>query len=182
MPQAARNSTKPANAAVEDAAQAAAGVADEVQGAAGDIKSAAKEHGRHLFETAKSEATGFADRRKDDAAKSVSDIAASLRGTGQSLEERPNIRAFVEGAADGLESLADGLRDRSFADIYGDVEAYARRSPLAVGAVAVAAGFLLARFIKSSSDDLSDKARDSRNARTPSSSGRTRGRAAAVDA
>lgn len=152
-------------------------VVREVKGAAEDLKSAAAEHGRNLLETAKAGATTFADQRKNDAAKSVSDIASSLRGTGQSFEDRPNIKAFVDSAADGLETFADGLKQRSFADIYGDIEDYARRSPLTVGAVAVAAGFLLARFIKSSSDDLSDQAELSRSR----SSGRAKA-AAPVDA
>lgn len=132
------------------------GVASEVKGAAGDLTSAAVEQGRQLYEAAREQATGFADQRKNDAAQSVQDLAASLRETGKTFGERPNIQAFVGSAADGLDQLAGGIRDRSFADIYGEVEAYARRSPATVGAVAVAAGFLLARFIKSSADDLSE--------------------------
>lgn len=137
-------------------------VVREVKGAADDLKSAAAEHGRNLLETAKAGATTFADQRKNDAAKSVSDIASSIRGTGQGFEDRPNIKAFVDSAADGLESFADGLRERSFADIYGDIEGYARRSPMTVGALAAVAGFFLARFIKSSSDELSGQAELSR--------------------
>ncbi len=129
-------------------------VAAEMKGAAVDLKTAAVEQGRQMFESAKSQATGFADQRKDDAAQSVSDLASSLRETGKTFGERPNIQAFVGSAADGLDQLATGLRERSFAEIYGEVEGYARRSPVMVGAVAAVAGFLLARFIKSSSDEL----------------------------
>lgn len=131
-------------------------IAQEVKGVAGDLKTAAVEQGRHLYEAAREQATSFADQRKNDAAQSVADLASSLRETGRSFGERPNIQAFVGSAADGLDQLAGGLRDRSFADIYGDVERYARRSPATVGAVAVVAGFLLARFIKSSADGLSE--------------------------
>lgn len=132
-------------------------VTDEVKGAAGDLKSAAVNQSRQLYETARSQATSFADQRKNDAAQSVADLAASLRETGGTFGERPNIQAFVGSAADGLEQLADGLRDRSFAEIYSDVEDYCRRSPMTVAAGAAVAGFLLARFIKASSDDLSEK-------------------------
>lgn len=138
-------------------------LAGDVKGAAGDFKAAAIGQTRELYETARQQATTFADRRKDEAAQSVSDLAASLRQTGKAFEERPNIHGFVGSAADGLEQLATGLRDRSFADIYGDVEAYARRSPATVGAVAVVAGFLLARFIKSSADSLSEASAASRS-------------------
>lgn len=139
-------------------------VAAEVKSVAGDLKSAAVEHTKSLLEGAKQQATSFADERKNEAAGSVADIAASLRETGKNFGERPNIQAFVDNAADGLDQLASGLRERSFAELYGDAEAYARRSPVVVGAVAVAAGFLLARFIKASADDLSQTSAAARSA------------------
>lgn len=150
------------------------GVAADAKDAANDIGSAALEGGRQLFESARSQATSFADGRKNDAAQSVADIASSLRDTRNTFEDRPNIQAFIGSAADGLEQLATGLRDRSFADLYADVESYARRSPVMVGAVAALAGFALARFIKSSADELSeagarDVARRSAARRRPAS-------------
>jgi vacuolar-type H+-ATPase subunit H len=140
-----------------------ASAVDDAKGIAGDLKTAAVERGRDLLEGARQQATSFADQRKNDAAKSVSDIASSLRETGKTFEERPNIQALVGSAADGLEQLATGLRESSFADLYGEAEAYARRSPVVVGAVAAAAGFLLARFIKSSADELSASAAATRS-------------------
>lgn len=131
-------------------------VAQELKDAAGDLKGAAVEHGKALFESAKGQATGFVDERKNEAARSVAEIAASLRETGNSFGERPNIQAFVGSAADGLEQLATSIQERSFADLYSDAEAYARRSPVTVAAVAAVAGFLLARFIKSSSEELAE--------------------------
>ncbi|WP_375459385.1 hypothetical protein [uncultured Enterovirga sp.] len=128
---------------------------DVLKNTAGDVKTAAVEQGRQIYEAAKEQATGFVDQRKNDAAQSVADLASSLRESGKGFEERPNIQAFVGTAADGLEQLATGLRERSFADIYADVEDYARRSPATVGAVAVISGFLLARFIKSSAEGMS---------------------------
>lgn len=133
-------------------------VSPSMRAAADELKDAAWEQGRTMFDGARRQAASYADDRKNEAAESVSGLAASLRETGQSFGERPNLRSFVDGAADGLEQLADGLRERSFTELYGEAEAYARRSPLVVGAVAAAAGFLLARFIKSSADDLSEAA------------------------
>lgn len=147
-----------ADAADKVAEKARAGdfgdVADEVKGAAGDLKSAAIDHGKALYESAKDQATGFVDQRKSEAAQSVSDLAASLRETGRSFGDKPNINAFVGSAADGLEQLATTIQERSFADLYADAERYARRSPMTVAAVAAVAGFILARFIKSTSDEL----------------------------
>jgi hypothetical protein len=130
----------------------------EVSGSLSDLKDAATEHGKTLLEGAKQQATSLVDRQKDNAALTVFEFASSLRETGKGFEERPNIQAFVHTAADGLEKLATGLQDRSFVDLYGEAEDYARRSPLIVGAAALGAGFLLARFIKSSSAGLQEAA------------------------
>lgn len=125
-------------------------------GVAGDIADAAKEQGKNLLESAKGQATTFADERKGNAAQSIAEIANSLRETGGGFEDRPSIKAFVGTAADGLDQLAEGIRDRSFAEIYSDVESFARRQPVTVAAGAVLAGFLLARFIKSSAEELAE--------------------------
>lgn len=160
-----RPSARPSSRQAQETSADLGSVADEMKAVADDLRSAAAEQGRQFFQGAKDQATGFADRQKNEAAQSVADIATGLRETGRSFGERPNIRAFVESAADGLDQLADGLRERSFADLYGEAEAYARRSPVVVGAVALAAGFLLGRFIKASADDLSEASAAHRAAR-----------------
>jgi ElaB/YqjD/DUF883 family membrane-anchored ribosome-binding protein len=119
-----------------------------------DIAGAAVERGRYFFDAARDQATDYADRRKDDVAQSVADFASSLRGSTESFDERPNIRAVVDSAAEGLEQLADTIRERSFADIFNDFENMVRRRPATVAAVSVAVGFLTARFIKSTAEDL----------------------------
>ena len=130
-------------------------VAEALQGGAADLKSAALEHGRHFFEAAKDQAAGYADTRKDEIAQSVADIAESLRETSRQFGDRPSVKTFMGSAADGLDQIAGGLKQRTIADLFGEAESYARRSPVVVGAVAVAAGFVLARFIKASADGLS---------------------------
>lgn len=144
---------------VADVAQKAAAARDDAIGLAGaatDLAGAALEQGRALLGGAREQATGFADLQKDQAAQSVADLATSLRSTGETFEGRPNIQAFVGSAADGLESLADSIRDRSFLELYGEAERFARERPVAVGTGALIAGFLLARFIKSSADGLAN--------------------------
>ncbi len=158
--QSSRDAAEPAELVSEKliAAAAAAGLAaaqgGDIKGVATDIAGAAAEHGRQFLASARSQATGFADDRKNDAAQSISDIASSLRESGQTFGDRPNIQSFVGSAAEGLEQFAEGIRQRSFAEIYADVETFARARPVAVGVATVAAGFLLARFIKSTSQEL----------------------------
>jgi hypothetical protein len=115
---------------------------------------AAVERGRYFIDSAREQATDYVDRRKEDIAQSVADFATSLRESTHSFDERPNIRAVVDSAADGLEQLADTIRERTFADIFNDFEGVVRRRPATVAAVSVAIGFLTARFIKSTAEDL----------------------------
>lgn len=158
--QSSRDAAEPAELVSEKliSAAAAAGLAaaqgGDIKGVATDIAGAAAEQGRQFLASARSQATGFADDRKNDAAQSIADLASSLRESGQTFGDRPHIQSFVGSAAEGLEQLADGIRQRSFAEIYADVETFARARPLAVGVATVAAGFLLARFIKSTSQEL----------------------------
>jgi hypothetical protein len=115
---------------------------------------AAVEQGRHFFDSARQQATTYVDRRKDDAAQSVADLAQSLRDACKQFDERPNIRAFVDSAAEGLDQLAETIRARSFNEIFDGLEDTVRRRPATVAAATMAAGFLIARFIKSSAENI----------------------------
>ncbi|MCG7392000.1 hypothetical protein MHY87_03680 [Microvirga sp. ACRRW] len=127
---------------------------DTLKGDVGDMAGAAVERGRYFIDSAREQATDYAGRRKDDVAQSVADFATSLRESTHSFDERPNIRAVVDSAADGLEQLADTIRDKTFADIFNDFEEVVRRRPATAAAVSVAVGFLAARFLKSTAEDL----------------------------
>ena len=118
----------------------------------GEMAETAMEQGRHFLDSAGEQATGYLDQRKNTAAQSVIDLANTLRESGSAFEGKPSIRAVVESAAGGLEQLADGIRSRSFADLLGDVETVVRRRPAVAAAATMAAGFLLARFVKASTD------------------------------
>jgi len=103
--------------------------------------------GREFLKAARGHAADYAHRRKGDAARSVEDIARSLRDSGHAFDDRPHIRDFVDAAALGLENLADDIRTRSFRDIYGAAEDFARERPVLVAAAAGLAGFILARWL-----------------------------------
>ncbi|MBD2745225.1 hypothetical protein IC232_00805 [Microvirga sp. BT688] len=127
---------------------------DALKGDVGDIADAAVERSRYFIDSAREQATDYVDRRKDDIAQSVADFATTLRESTHSFDERPNIRAVVDTAAEGLEQLADSIRERTFADFFNEFEGVVRRRPATVAAVSVAVGFLAARFIKSTAEDL----------------------------
>lgn len=119
-----------------------------------DIAGAAVERGRTFLDSARSQATDYVGLRKESAAQSVADVASALREATRPFEDRPQIRAFVDSAAEGLDQLADSIRERSVAEIYEDIEEVMRRRPAVVAAASLVAGFFLARFIKSSAEDL----------------------------
>jgi len=76
----------------------------------GEMAGAAMDQGRHLLDSAREQATGFVDQRKDDLAQSVVNLANSLRDSGSAFEDRQQIRALVDSAAGGLEQLAKNIR------------------------------------------------------------------------
>lgn len=121
-----------------------------------DIAGAALERGRGFVASARDQATGYVDQRKDDVAQSVTDLATSLREACASFKDAPNVQAFVDSAADGLDQLAESIRERTFSEMFNDVEVAMRRRPALVAGVAVTAGFVLARFIKASSEGMRD--------------------------
>lgn len=129
----------------------------EAQDAARDIAGEAQERGSEFVYQARDRAAEYVERRKDSAAQSVEDIASTLRETGQSLDDRPNVRMFVDSAADGLETLADEIRERSLVEMVSDMEDFARRRPATFAAAAGIAGFVLARFLKSSGGDVEER-------------------------
>ncbi|GJD43222.1 hypothetical protein AFCDBAGC_1071 [Methylobacterium cerastii] len=147
-----------------DPAHAAASEQAEWRGLKGDVEGiadVAAERGRGLMDAARLQAQTFVEGRKNDAAQSVHDLAKTLRDSSKDFEDRPNIKAFFDSAADGLSQLGGSIESRSFADFYGEAEAFARRAPVAVAVGTFVAGFIAARFIKSSSLPPEGDARDS---------------------
>ncbi len=147
----------------------AAGRADDLAGAPDvedlrrDVEETAEvamERGRSFAAAARTHALSYAEDRKSEAARSVGDLAGSLRDTGKTFDDRPNLKAFFESAANGLDDLAGQIETRSMADFYQEAETFARRSPAVVAAATFAAGFLLARFVKAGAPrDAADRFR-----------------------
>jgi hypothetical protein len=79
----------------------------------------------------------------------LSNVARSVQGAANNLEaEAPQIAEFVREAAQTVERLAEGLRERSLGEIAASVSNFARKEPAAFFGGAVLAGFILARLAK----------------------------------
>ena len=149
-----------------DTSHAAPGAAEEraqwrgLQGDVEGLADVAAERGRGLIDAARLQAQDYVERRKTDTAKSVHDLAQTIRNSGRDMGDKPNVRAFFDSAAEGLEQLGSSIERRSLSDFYGEAEAFARRAPVAVAVGTFVAGLIAARFIKSSSLPNEDHPRD----------------------
>lgn len=152
----------PRSAASGSAGSAAQPQADwrALKGDVEGLADEAAERGRGLLDAARLQAQDYVERRKTDAAQSVHEFARTLRGSTKDFEDKPNIKAFFDSAADGLEQLGSSIERRSFSEFYNDAEAFARRAPVAVAVGTFVAGLLAARLIKASSLPPDGDARD----------------------
>lgn len=93
--------------------------------------------------------------KADAARESLSDVGDRLATTLQNASADSDDDALksrvLSSVAQGLTSASDTLRQRSVAEIGADVRDLARRHPGAFMAAAALAGFMAARFIRSSS-------------------------------
>jgi len=123
--------------------ESSAGMAASARQYADDMTSRAKEKGRSLFA-----------QQKESALGQVSSVAGAIRNTAQNLqgEGQDQTARYVQLIADQLESLGGRLRNKDLDSIVRDAEGYARRSPGTFLVGTMVAGFLLARFLKSSSE------------------------------
>ena len=104
----------------------------DARDAAQETAEEARDAGYAFVNSARDRAADYVERRKESAVQSIDDVAHTLRESSQGFDDRPNIRLFVDSAADGLENLADEIRERSFVEVYSDLEQFARRRPTPV--------------------------------------------------
>jgi hypothetical protein len=141
-------------AASDDLARTAAEQARAVKQQARETTEEVTREAREAGEEIKEQAYSTADRQKDAAAQQMGGWAQALRTASDDLRKRgQDIAAgYVGHAADGLERASGTVRTRDVDDLIGTVEDFARRQPVAFLGGAVAAGFGLARFMRSSAD------------------------------
>lgn len=123
--------------------ESTADMASTAKNYAGDMASRAKDKGRTMFEQQKESALG----QVGSIAQAIRSTATNLQGEGQDQTAH-----YVQMIADQLESIGGRLRDKDLDTLVQDAQNLARRSPGTFIAGSVVAGFLLARFFKSSSD------------------------------
>jgi hypothetical protein len=132
---------------------------------ASSTASEARDQARSTFEQAKQQAKGAAqeagsraqaaiESRKSSAADSLGVVAGAFRQASHDLDDQ-NQRMMgqaVGWAADGLERFSQSLRERELGSLLDQAEDVARRQPALFVGGAVALGFVVSRFLKSSAE------------------------------
>jgi ElaB/YqjD/DUF883 family membrane-anchored ribosome-binding protein len=128
--------------------------AERASGKAESLKEEAKVRAGRLLDDAKGRARSAIDQRKEGLAQDVGDFAHALRASASDLQDHHKgyVAQYVEQAASSVEQIADTLHRQDLKELMRHTEDFARRQPgLFIGG-AVAAGFALARFLKSSAE------------------------------
>lgn len=116
--------------------------AEQVQKTAGATASRLKNRAREA-----------AEQQKQAGADQISGVADAIDAAAGELEDQmPMAAEYIEDVAGQLGAMASALRERSVDDMLGNVTDFARRQPGVFFAGAVAAGFALSRFAKSSAN------------------------------
>jgi len=98
-----------------------------------------------------SELVQTAHEQKGRGADAMRGFAKAVHGAANDLNEQsPAVARYVRRAAESVESLSDTVRSRSVNDLVVEAKEAARAHPTAFFVGAVAAGFALSRFFKSS--------------------------------
>jgi hypothetical protein len=125
----------------QDAKSAVSNASSEVKSQVTDIAGAAQE-----------QATNFLDEQKGMAAQRIGGVANALRHAGQELagNDEGALAQYTDTLAGQLDRFSNTLRDREIGSLFDDAKQLAYRQPELFVAGALAAGFVLGRFFKSS--------------------------------
>jgi hypothetical protein len=130
---------------VDQARQQAQKVIEHTQRSAGEA-----------IDQAKQKTTSWVETQLDSAADNLNSLASAMRDTGAQFRTNDpahmgQIAEVTTGVADAVENVSTRLRDATVDDILTETNTFARHQPALFLGGALAVGFLLARFLKSTS-------------------------------
>jgi len=97
-------------------------------------------------------ASTWLDSRKDSLTQTFTSTAEGLRRLGDSYGDQPNIKSYIDAAADGLDTVSDELGNQRIEDLARHAETFSRNFPVTVFAGAVAAGLVVSRILRSAAE------------------------------
>lgn len=136
----------------QEAKQTGRELADDAKRAVNDAARELKQQTDEVRLQAQEQATGFLSEQKDVAAQRVGSVAEALRQTGQQFADRDEgmLAHYTESLAGQLDNFSNSLRDREIGSLLDDAKELAHRQPELFVVGALAAGFAIGRFFKSS--------------------------------
>src|SRR5262245_53301081 len=97
-------------------------------------------------------ASTWLDGRKDAPTQTFTSPAEGLRRLGDSYNDQPNIKSYIDAAADGLETVSEELSNQRIEDLARRAETFSRNYPVTVFAGAVAAGLVVSRILRTAAE------------------------------
>jgi len=137
---------------------AASDAKNAVTDAASSATSQVKEQVSDLTQNVQEQATNYLGEQKGIAADRLEGVASALRNVGQEFNERDEgtLAHYTDGLAEQIERFSGSLRDREIGSLVDDARQLAYRQPEWFVAGALAVGFALGRFFKSSQRPRND--------------------------
>jgi hypothetical protein len=119
--------------------------------AAGGPLADAKELGTELASAVRDSATSLFEEQRNRAADEIAALGQALRQSARSLDQSGGtVARYADEAAQQIGDFATTLRNRSWNELTGDIEGFARRWPTAFIVAAVGVGFAAGRFLMAS--------------------------------
>ncbi len=125
-----------------------------------ELRDVAKESAQEAIAGAKQQVRETAETQRHLIGENLEAIAIALQASVDSLREqgKETLADYCHVAAGGVDDLASRLKDKPLEEMWVEAEHYVREQPSLAFGGAVAAGFLLSRFLKSSSPDAPARA------------------------
>jgi hypothetical protein len=158
-----------------DAARASEALSADLKQAAQSAQRAVKEQASEFAADVGEELSHTAEEQKIRGVEAMQGFARAITTAAGELEgQSPLVARYVRDAGKQVEVLSRNLHGRSITDLMDAASDLARSQPVVFIAGAVAAGFALSRFLKSSrsvSEESSGRAVDDRGQRSRTSGG-----------
>ncbi|HEU4563054.1 MAG TPA: hypothetical protein VFS05_00340 [Gemmatimonadaceae bacterium] len=129
--------------------------AQQDRGMASEAKEKAQQLAKDTQDKVEQQMQSGVQRGKNQAARTIGSLGQSLRSSSQQLrqQDQATMGGYMERAADKMDQLADYLQRTDTAELTRRAEGFARREPALFLGGMFLAGFLGARFLKSSRHD-----------------------------
>ena len=122
----------------------------------------AGEKADELLETVRKRGRGLLHRQKLAAVEELSSVAGVMKDAAAKLEttDEARVGTYVRKAADFVDGLSCTLRERELEDLVHGAEGVIRERPALGLGLSAAAGFVIGRMLRASSQRIAEKVRE----------------------